>query len=187
MKRIISIIQNRIKVKITPIDLKDFDNELKKFKSIYNSAWAPNWGFVPFTEEEINYISADLKQLVEPSLVLFAEMDGKRIAFTLTLPDFNQVFYKMNGRLFPFGFLKLLKEKKKIEWARILILGVAPEFQKKGIDALLYWALIQNAAKLGIKYGEASWILEDNEMMNNALINMGGELYKKYRIYNIKF
>ena len=177
------ILKNRYKISIKSINLKDFDNELEKVKYVYNNAWAYNWGFVPFTEEEINSVAADLKQLIDPSLALFAEMDGKTVGFTLTLPDYNFPFKKMNGRLFPFGFLHMLTNKEKFRIVRILTLGIVPEYQKKGIDSLLYLELIKNADVLGVEFGEASWILEDNEMMNNALIKMGGEVYKKYCLY----
>lgn len=187
IKRLVNTIKERNKISVKFINMKDFPAELEKVKYVYNKAWAPNWGFVPFTEEEIDSVAFDLKPIIEPSLALFVECEGKTIAFTLTLPDYNMILKKMNGKLFPFGFLKLFTQKKRINLARILTLGIIPEFQKKGIDAVIYWELLNNAAKLGIRYGEASWILEDNEMMNKAIINIGGELYKKYRIYQLNF
>jgi hypothetical protein len=102
--------------------------------------------------------------------------------------DYNQIFKNMNGHLFPFNFLKLYTQKKKITWSRIITLGIIPEYQKRGLDAVFYWELVNRARELGIKLGEASWILEDNEMMNRGAGEgvMKGELYKKYRIYDIK-
>jgi len=187
LSRLADVIRNRYNVKITSIDLKNFSSELNKVKYVYNKAWAPNWGFVPLTDAEINVIASDLKNVVEPSLVLFAEIDNKTVGFTLTIPDLNVIFKKMNGRMFPFGFLNFFTQKKKIDLCRIITLGIIPEYQKKGIDALLYWEIVNRAADIGIMYGEASWILEDNEMMNNAMINIGGEIYKKYRIYQLDF
>lgn len=185
IRRVVEITKERYKIKIRKIDLKNFDSELEKVKYIYNKAWAPNWGFVPFTEEEINELARHLKQLLEPPLVLFAEAEGEPVGFTLTMLDYNYILKQMNGRLFPLNFIKLFTQRRKIEWARILTLGIIPEYRKKGVDALLYWELLNNGLRMGLKYAEASWILEDNDMMNNAIVNLGGELFKKYRIYQI--
>ncbi len=187
INRMVNAIRERYKIEIKKVNMRDYAGELKKVKFVYNRAWAPNWGFIPFTDEEIDAVAADMKPLIEPNLLLFVESEGKIIGFTLTLPDYNRILKEMNGRLFPFGFIKLLTGKRKIDLARILTLGIIPEYQKKGIDALLYWELVKNAAEIGIRFGEASWILEDNEMMNKALLNIGGDLYKKYRIYKLDF
>jgi len=186
IKRIVDLTKERYKIKIKQIDLKNFDEELEKVKFVYNKAWAPNWGFVPFTDEEITAVANDLKKLIDPRLVLFAEVDGEPVGFSLTMLDYNYILNKMNGKMFPFGFLKLFTERKNIQWARILTLGIIPEYRKRGVDALLYWELLNNGVGMGLQYAEASWILEDNEMMNNAVLNLGGKLYKKYRIYQIE-
>lgn len=185
LKRVAEIAQKRSGIKISQLNIKDFDKELDKVKYVYNKAWAPNWGFVPMTDAELDAMAADLKPLVEPSLVLFGEIDGKLIGFALVMLDYNYIFKQMNGRLFPFGFLKMFTQKKNIKWARIITLGIIPEYQKKGLDAVFYWEIVNRAAKIGIFLGEASWILEDNEMMNRGAHVMNGEVYKKYRIYEI--
>ncbi|MEJ2494107.1 MAG: hypothetical protein P8Y79_07240 [Ignavibacteriaceae bacterium] len=123
--------------------------------------------------------------LVEPSLVIFGTIDDKLAGAALVMQDYNQIFKEMNGKLFPFNFLKLYTMKKKITWARILTLGIIPEFQKKGLDTVLYWEVVERASKLGIKQGEASWVLEDNEMMNRGLKLMNAHPYKKYRIWEV--
>lgn len=185
LKRVAEIAQKRSGIKISQMNMKEFNKELDKVKFVYNKAWAPNWGFVPFTEEEIDTMAKDLKPLVEPSLVLFGEIDNKLVGFALVMLDYNKIFKSMNGRLFPFGFLKLFTQKKKIKWSRILTLGIVPEYQKRGLDAVFYWEIVNRAANLGIFLGEASWILEDNEMMNRGAQVMNGEIYKKYRVYEI--
>jgi hypothetical protein len=108
------------------------------------------------------------------------------VGFALVLLDYNQIFKKMNGRLFPFGFLKLLTQKKKITWARVITLGIIPEYQKRGLDTVFYYEIVKRAAEQGIFTGEASWILEDNEMMNRGAELMNGIRYKEYRIYEKK-
>ena len=97
--------------------------------------------------------------------------------------DYNQVFHKMNGRLLPFNFIKLFTLKKKINWVRILTLGIIPEYQKKGLDTVFYWEIVNRGHQNRIHLGEASWVLEDNMMMNRGLELMNAERYKKYRIW----
>lgn len=184
IERIAEIARQRSGVTIREINMKDFKSELEKVKYVYNKAWAPNWGFVPMTDKEIDAVAADLKPLVEPSIVLFGEIEGKVAGFALCMLDYNAVFKKMNGHLFPFGWYHLLTGKKHISWARIIILGVVPEYQKKGLDAVFYWEVLRRAEKIGIMRGEASWILEDNTMMNRGAEAMHGKVYKKYRIYD---
>ena len=183
VKRVAEIAQKRSRLKITQLDMKNFKSEVEKVKYVYNKAWAPNWGFVPMTDAELDAMAKDLKPLAEPSLVLFGEIDGKLVGFALVLLDFNYIFKKLNGKLFPFGIIKLFTEKKKIKWSRILTLGIIPEYQKRGLDSVFYWEIVNRAHKLGIDLGEASWILENNEMMNRGAEAMNGELYKKYRVY----
>lgn len=181
--RVAEIARKRSKVEVQQIDMKNFKNELERVKQVYNQAWAPNWGFIPMTEEEIDNLAKELKPLIEKSLVLFAEVDGKTIAFALVMLDYNELFKDFNGKLFPFNVLKLFTQRKKIKWARVLTLGIIPEYQKRGIDALLYYEIVKRAEKVGIIKGEASWILEDNEMMKRGAEVMNGEIYKKYRVY----
>ncbi len=185
--RVAEIVKKRSNVEIKQIDLKKFKSELERVKYVYNQAWAPNWGFIPMTEAEIDNLAKELKPIVEPSLVLFAEVEGKTIAFALVMPDYNELIIKMNGRLLPFNFIKLFTKRRTIKWARVLTLGIIPEYQKRGVDALLYYEITQRAEKLGIMKGEASWVLEDNEMMKRGAEQvMNGEIYKKYRIYEIE-
>lgn len=185
IQRVAEISKKRYNVTVRPINMKDFKNELERVKYVYNKAWAPNWGFIPMTDEEIDLLAKDLKPIVEPSLVLFAEVGDETVGFSLVMPDYNELFIKMNGHLFPFGIFRLLTQKRKITWARILTLGIIPEYQKRGIDAILYDLIIENAHKIGIDKGEASWVLEDNLMMTRSAEMMRGELYKKYRIYQM--
>lgn len=185
IRRVAEISKQRTGVKITSLNMKEFDKELEKVKYVYNKAWAPNWGFVPMTDKEIEAMAKDLKPLVEPSLVLFGEVNNELVGFALTMLDYNYVFKQLNGKLFPFGFLKLYTQKKHIKWSRVITLGIVPEYQKRGLDAVFYWETLMRAHKVGIDLGEASWVLENNEMMNRGAQTMKGDLYKKYRIYEI--
>ena len=186
LSRVAEIARKRSGIKITQLDMKNFNSEVEKVKYVYNKAWAPNWGFVPMTDEELDAMAKDLKPLAEPSLVLFGEINNELVGFALVMLDYNYIFKNLNGKLFPFGFLKLFTQKKKIKWCRIITLGLVPDYQKRGLDAVFYWEIVNRAHKLGIDLGEASWILEDNDMMNRGAEVMKGELYKKYRIYGMK-
>lgn len=187
LARVQQLAKDRYKLKIRALDMKNFKKELENVKYIYNKAWAPNWGFIPMTDSEIDAMAKELKPLVEPSLVLFGEIEGQLIGFALVMPDYNEILKTMNGRLLPFNFVKIFTQRKNIKWARIITLGIIPEHQKKGLDAVFYWEIVNRAKKLGILLGEASWVLEDNEMMNRGAHVMNGEVYKKYRIYSLKF
>lgn len=179
----VDLVKKRTGVNIRTFNLKKMNEELELVKKIYNKAWQPNWGFVPFSDKEMDDIAKSLKPLLDPNLILFAEINNEPIGFALVMPDYNEVFKKMNGKLFPFGIFKLLFGKKKIKWARILILGVLPEHQKKGLDSVMYYQITKNAQARGILLGEGSWILDDNEMINKGMLQIGGTLYKTYRVY----
>ncbi len=181
--RVAEYAKKRAGLKIRSVDMKNFKKELELVKYVYNKAWAPNWGFVPMTEDEIDALAKNLKPLIQPEIVIFGEIDGKVVGFALGMLDYNEIFINMNGRLLPFGFIKLFTQKKKISWARIITLGLIPEYQKKGLDAVFYYEIAKRAEKIGILKGEASWILEDNEMMTRGAKAMNGEVYKKYRVY----
>jgi hypothetical protein len=122
---------------------------------------------------------------VNPDLVPFAEKDGVPVGFGLALPDFNQVFRaNRNGRMFP-AALKLLWsiKTKKIHRARILLLGVVPEFRARGVDAALYHWIWTRAGEHRMTWGEGGWVLEDNPAMTAGLVKLGMRPYKTYRLY----
>lgn len=171
-------------ITIRPINLKDYKKEVSEVREIYNSAWDKNLGFVPMTEKEFNYLAKDLKMILDADFCLVAEHEGKMIGFALAIPDVNQIQKKIKkGRLLPFGIFKLLFGLKKIDYVRIITLGVVEPYRKMGIEACFYAEIILNAARKKIKGGEASWILEKNELMNKAMENINGKIYKTYRIY----
>lgn len=181
------IVKQRNSLTFRPINMKDFKNEVRRIKEVYNAAWQYNWGAVAMTNEEFDALAEDLKMVVEPELVLIAESKGRMIGFGLSLPDINvRLKGNRNGGLVG-GLLRLLVFKKKIDLVRIIVLGVIPEFQKSGAAGVLFYETAVRAKKLGYLYGEASWILEDNVMMNRAAEAMQGKRYKTYRIYQQEF
>jgi len=176
----------RQNIVIRPFNLKRFKQEVESLTAIYQSAWERNWGFVPMTQAEVDNFADQMWWVANPNLCLLAELDGEAIGFALALPDYNYVLRHMNGRLFPFGLLKFLWYRRKISTARTLILGLKPGFRRRGVDAMLYLRLWQEAPRNGYPLVECSWILEDNWDMRRALERMGGRLYKTYRVYEKK-
>jgi GNAT superfamily N-acetyltransferase len=180
------LIRQRMGITIRPLDMKNFQGEVERIKELYNAAWEKNWGFVPMTAHEIDHLAEQFKPVVIPDLVPIAEKDGKVIGFGITLPDLNVVFRpNRSGRLFPM-ILKLLwaLKTRKIRRARILLLGVLPEYRGKGVDAMLYHWIWTKSGERGIYWGEAGWILEDNPAMNAGLEKMTFKVYKTYRLYD---
>jgi GNAT superfamily N-acetyltransferase len=180
------LIRQRMGITIRPLDMKDFEGEVERIKELYNAAWEKNWGFVPMTEHEIDHLAEQFKPVVIPELVPMAVKDGKLIGFGITLPDLNVVFRRnRSGRMFPM-ILKLLwlLKTRRIRRARILLLGVLPEYRGKGVDAMLYHWIWTKSGERGIYWGEAGWILEDNPAMNAGLEKMTFKVYKTYRLYD---
>jgi GNAT superfamily N-acetyltransferase len=187
LTRAVGIMRERMGITVRPLDLKRFDDEVEAIKRIYNAAWEKNWGFVPMTEAEIDHLAKQFKPVVMPELVGMAEKAGEIVGFGLGLPDLNQVFRgNRGGHLLPV-LPRLLWRlwRRKFRRARILLLGILPEYQGKGVDAMLYhWIWTTCGEKLGITWGEAGWILEDNPAMNAGLEKMTFRVYKRYRLYD---
>jgi hypothetical protein len=184
MRRVSEKILKKYNITIRNLVIKNLKEEIKLIKDIYNNAWSRNWGFVPFTDDEINVLAKDLAQIADEDLLLLAEKESNPIAFSLTLPNINEVLKNMpNGRLFPTGIFKLLFGIKKIKYARVLVLGVKKEFQFLGLGSIFYIETIMRAKQKGYLGGEMSWILEDNYTMNKPIEDVGAKKYKTYRIY----
>jgi len=181
--RVIEMLKAKPGVKVRPIDLKHLKEDLESIKEIYNDAWSDNWDFAPMTSEEIDDMAKQLKPLIVPELCPMVFCKGEPAAMSIALPDYNQVLARLGGRLLPFGWLKFLIYKGKITRGRLWALGVKAKFRHQGFDSLLYYESLVAARKLGYKQGEVSWILEDNLSIIRPILNLGGRLYKTYRVY----
>jgi GNAT superfamily N-acetyltransferase len=168
---------------IRPVDMKRWDEELARVKDLYNRAWERNWGFVRYTETEFDQLAKEFKMILDPELVALAEVRGELIGVTVLIPDANQVFKKMRGRLLPFGVFHLLRRNKIMDRVRLPILGVAPEHRNKGFELVMIHELYGRTIAKGYKACEASWTLEDNRAMNHVIEAGGARRYKTYRIY----
>jgi GNAT superfamily N-acetyltransferase len=175
----------RQRIRVRPVDMsrRGFAADLEHLKTIYRAAWTDNWGFVPPTDAEISHLAFELKPVVDPDLVLFAEHDGRVVGCAVGLPDLNQVLKRMNGRLLPRGFWHFLRRRSIITRARALLLGVLPEYRKRGLYPLLVMELHRRGCARGYKRAELSWTLEDNELVNAGIEAAGGRPHKTYRLY----
>jgi hypothetical protein len=175
------------------LNLKDYDHEVRRIVDIFNDAWSGNDGFVPMTEPETDELATRLKLLLDERLVLFAELNGEPVAFIVTLPNINEAIRDLNGRLFPFGMLKLLWRLKVrgLKSARVPLMGVRRKLAGTMIGSALPLQLIgairPGVKKLGFRWVELSWILENNRPMRSILERLGAKPYKTYRIYGKTF
>jgi len=183
IERLAARLRRRGDVRVRRVDMKKFDRDLAAMNAIYRSAWEHNWGFVPPTDAEMKQLATDLKPVIDPDLVLFAEIDERPIACGVCIPDLNQVLKRMNGRLLPFGLWHFLKRRSIINRTRVALLGVVAECRHMGIYPQLIYELHRNALANGYTTAELSWTLEENDEVNAGIIAAGGTLYKKYRLY----
>jgi len=187
--RVVENVQKRRNLQVRTIDMKNFDQEVERFKRVYNSSWERNWGFVPMTDPEIDRLAEQLKPILDPDVVIMVEHEGEVIGVSLPLPDLNQPLrkaYPRPGTSETLTMLKLLwhwKVRRRVDWLRVFALGVLPEFRGLGVDALMYLETAKNAARKGYRWAEMSWILENNDMMNRSIRLFGGEIYKTHRMY----
>lgn len=188
--RLQSVIHKRHKIEFREVNIKDkvqFKKDVNDIKEVYNAAWVPNWGFVKWTDEEMDHLASGLKQIADPKTAIIMTVNGKLAGFGIGLPDINQcLIHNKSGNLLS-GLWHILTKKKKINSLRLIALGIVPEFHNTGLDAALYYEIGQRGLKQGYFKGEASWVLEDNTMMNRAATQtMNGRIYKTYRLYDKK-
>lgn len=178
-------IRERFKVVIRPMDTSRFDEEVRMFLDVYNRSVSNTWGYVPMSPQELDQEAKGLKQLIVPELVIAAEIDGRCIGALICLPDYNPRIREIKGKLFPFGFLKLLTRKHDIKEIRSISANVLPEYQMMGIPLLLLNALVPVAEKWGIQKAEFSWVLESNHYSRGSLEKAGTVREKTYRVYDL--
>ncbi|MCK5833586.1 N-acetyltransferase [bacterium] len=186
LEKIIPRLIERGRFTIRNINMKDWDNEIERARIIYNDFEQVNNIYTPMTEAEFKLLGKDLKMIVDPDLVFFAEIDGKPVGLSITIPDFNAALKTAHGRLFPIGIFKILQAKKRITRARVITMGVMEGFRNRGIDLVFYYKTYINGLKKGFTSAELSWVDEDNHPMNNTAIKLAAKKYKTYRIYEYK-
>ena len=190
LQRVAERLRKKSNIRVRTVNMKDFKNEVEIIRQVYNDAWSRNWGFVPMSEEEFDHLAKDLKQIVDPRVVLIAEqaLDGstpRAVGFLLAVPDLNRALKKISGRLLPLGLLKLLWHSRKISSIRVITMGGILEFQNLGMGSIFLDEIYRRGPAAGFPTGEMSWVLENNVMMNRAAELIGGRRTKTYRIYEM--
>jgi len=186
VETIVKRVQKSTNITLRTVNPKTLDEDVEKIRYVYNHGWEKNWGFVPWTDHELDHMAVQLKQLADWDIVILAEHQGKPVGFAFGLPNYNEALIKMNGRLLPFGLLKLLYYKRKITGMRAVVFGILKEYRMTGLSYMLYWKLEKNSVEKGFTWAETSWQLEDNDAVNHFVSSIGGEVYKKYRIFERK-
>lgn len=183
--RVAEAAMQRKGIRVRSVNKRDFKAEVQRFLQVYEQAWNNNWGFVPLSKQEAQYLGKQLRWLIDPDLAFIAETtDGKPIAVSITLPDINQAMrISGGGNMWPLGLLKTWRARQHIDQARLWTMGVVKEYRNLGIDAVFYMQTAKAALAKGYKRLEGSLILENNMMMNRIIERLGGERYKTYRIY----
>lgn len=174
----------RFHIHVRPFNPRRFRQELDAFLHIYNESLVDTWGFVPLSKAEVKHMGAGLKHLIVPELAIIAEVDGRPVGSTFGLLNYNPRIKEMDGRLFPFGFLKLLRRRRELKRVRLLSTNVLPEYQRWGVGLVLVNALVPKVLEWGIEEGEFSWVLESNHLSRKTLERGGAILEKTFRIYD---
>jgi GNAT superfamily N-acetyltransferase len=189
--KVMQALQRRLSrhVRLRPLDRKRLDHELELMRDIFNDAWANNWGFVPFTEREFRSIGREMLLVIDDDFISIAEYDGEPAAFIVLLPNLNEVIRDLDGRLLPFGWCKLLW-RLKVRYprsGRAPLMGVRQAYQNTRLGPGLAFATIDAARRAAVRRGmkrvELSWILESNQGMRNIIEKIGGNVNKRYRMY----
>ena len=184
-------IANKVKARnpglsLRPVLKKTLDQDIAKIKEVYNAAWEDNWGFVPMTDPEVDFMADRLKPLLMEGLIWLAETDNETVGFLLALPDYNPAMQPLRGHLLTpklLGFVPYLLGWKRPTRTRVLTLGVKEKYRSKGLESAMLIEGLKVGFAAGVRESEASWILEDNVMMCRILEAIGGRAYKRYRIY----
>lgn len=171
-------------LKLRSMDRKHFNDDVMQFLNIYNRALTNTWGFVPLSDAEVRHMATGLRFLIIPELTVGAELDGKLIGISFCMPDYNPRIKQIDGRLFPFGFLRLLWNRRNIKHVRLISTNVLPEYQYQGVGLALMYALVPPAMAFGIRGAEFSWVLESNALSRGSLEKGGAIRTKTYRVYD---
>jgi GNAT superfamily N-acetyltransferase len=178
-------VAERFQVRVRPLDMKNFNQEVETIITLSNASLVNNWGYSPVTEAEVRAMAHDLKPIIHPKAVLFAEdQHGKPIGFAIAIPDVNQILKGLKGSLFPLGWIKMLWKLPRLTQYRMFALGVIPEYHGMGIDSLIYRALYETCYTPDIRM-EINYVLEDNYPMNNAILKLGAKPLRRYRVYEM--
>lgn len=185
LRRAEKVVRHRIPgLEFRNVNLSNLEEEIDIIRDIFNRAWSDNWGFIPLSREEFMALGKDLKLIVDTDIAYVVEKDGEPIGFSISLPDYNQVFKHMDGTLFPTGIFKLLYYRRQIDHVRTALMGIVPEYQGKGLDALFHRRTVEHSREKGYYSSELGWVLENNTQMKRVAERLGAHQDKRYRMYS---
>ncbi len=176
----------RYDVKLRTLDTSRFQQDVELFLSIYNRSLVGTWGFVPMSAEEVSHMARGLRRIIVPEMAIVAEIDGRVVGASFGLPDYNPRIKKIDGRLFPFGFIHLLRNRQAIKRIRLISTNVLPEYQRMGVGLVLLHQLVPKAIEWGIEEAEFSWVLESNSLSYGSLKKGGAKITNTYRLYDLE-
>lgn len=177
------------RIRVRNFDRKNKQAEFEILRAIFNDAWQNNWNFVPFTPEEFNAVGKKILLGVPEEFIQIAEIDGEDSAFIVLLPNTNEMTADLNGRLLPFGWAKLMWRQKLSfpKSGRVSLMGVRQKYQNTRFGPALAYMIIKGVMDAGKSRGlervEMSWILDHNHGVRNIIDSVGGEISKRYRLY----
>lgn len=183
LRRGVELILKRGGISMRKANLRRFDEELERLKTVYHEAWSANYGFVPFSDAELDRMAKEFRPFITPDLCQFAEVNGELAGMMLILPDLNQALKPLRGRLFPLGWWKLLRGLRRIDTIRAILMGARPAYRNLGLDHLFYYEGLKVGETGGFRNIELSWILETNVGILRPLNRLGGREGKRYRLY----
>ena len=170
-------------ITVRTINMRKLKEEAEKIKHMYNNAWEKNWGFVLWTEKEMDHMVRNLKGLADPNIILLAEDEGRPVGFGFGFPNYNEILIKLNGKLNPWNMARILLARRKIRSMRAPVFGILKEYRLSGLSYLLFDEIVRRGVARGYEWCEMSWMLENNDAINRFSRSVGAEVYKKYRIY----
>lgn len=179
------ILRSQNGIRFRNADINNFWEDTRKIGMLFNEAWKDNWGHIPLTDKHFEFFAKELKPVVNPELVIMAEHNGELVAHMLTVPDLNQAIKRANGRLFPFGLLKILWGLKKITRVKIFTMGILKEYRGKGLESFFFLETLERVKKLGYREADMSVIVETNTPLIDILDKVGAERYKTLRHYSM--
>jgi GNAT superfamily N-acetyltransferase len=189
VEKLVARLATSDRVRVRPLDMSRYDAELTTVIDIFNDAWSENWGFIPFTEAEMRHAARSMRPLLRPDLIWLGELDGDIACMAVCLPNLNEAIADLNGRLLPFGWLRLLWRLKVagVKSGRVLLMGLRKRYHRSAIGTALIYGVLDklriSVLRAGICRVELSWVLEDNRPMRNVIETYGGRVYKVYRVF----
>jgi len=186
LKSLFRAFKERFNLRFRQLRTRHFREEVRIYLNTYNEAMAGHWGFTPFSPAEIRHLSSGLRHLIVPELTCIAETDGRPVGMSLGLPDYNPIIKQIDGRLFPFGFIRLYMNRRRLSRVRLMTSMVLPEFQRWGLGFVLLGELLPRGLAMGVKEVEISWIAESNLLSLNTVKRGGAKRVKTYRLYDYK-